>query len=273
MRVVGRIAVQPGGLVGDVRYNPSVVTHRPVSSPTAPFTKGEVNRAGVLLFDLRERMQRDGAERAVADSDGQKLDAAWEVLTWWRSLYARPLSAAAANLRYHVDHGDARVLERIEVTQRLKRLDTLIGKLGRERGNVTQMQDIGGVRAVLPSLRHVYVVRRRLLKSWVIIRERDYIAQPKSSGYRALHLIVRRMGYPIEVQLRTIGQDVWANQVEETGRQVGLDLKFGAGHERLDSTFLEMAELIARYDRAELSPEELREGLKHLPSLTIRTRA
>jgi putative GTP pyrophosphokinase len=224
-----------------------------------------------LLLDLRERMQRDGAERAVADFDGQKLDEAWEALAWWRSLYARPLSTVAGSLRYHVDRADARVQGRIEVAQRLKRLETVIGKLGRERGNVTQMQDIGGVRAVLPSLRDVYVVRRRLLKSWVVIRERDYIAQPKSSGYRALHLIVRRMGFPIEVQLRTIGQDVWANQVEETGRQLGLDLKFGAGDERLDCIFVAMGELIARFDRAELSPDELREGLRSLPSLTIRT--
>ncbi len=236
-----------------------------------PFTKGEVNRAGVLLLDLRERMRQDGAQRAVDDSDEQKLDAAWEALTWWRSLHARPLSAVAANLRYHVDRGDARVRGRIEVTQRLKRLDTLIGKLGRERGNVTQMQDIGGVRAVVPSLRDVYVVRRRLLKSWSVIRERNYIAEPKSSGYRALHLIVKRMGYPIEVQLRTVGQDIWANQVEETGRQIGVDLKFGAGDKRLDGIFHAMAELIARFDRAEISPDALREGLKHLPSLTTRT--
>jgi ppGpp synthetase/RelA/SpoT-type nucleotidyltranferase len=249
-----------------------VVEHRLASSSTAArFTKGQINRAGVLLLDLGERMQRDGTKRAVTDSDERKLDDAWEALTWWRSLHARPLSTVAANLRYHVDRGDARVRGRIEVAQRLKRLDTLVGKLGRERGSVAQMQDIGGVRAVLPSLRHVYVVRRRLLKSWVIIRERDYIAQPKSSGYRALHLIVRRMGFPIEVQLRTIGQDVWANQVEETGRQVGLDLKFGAGNKHLDSMFLAMAELIARFDRAELSPDELREGLRSVPSLTIRT--
>jgi len=218
-------------------------------------------------------MQRDGAERANADSDEQKLDEAWEALTWWRSLHARPLSALAANLRHHVDSGDASVHGRIEVTQRLKRLDTLIGKLARERGNVTQMQDIGGVRAVLPSLRHVYIVRRRLLKSWGIIRERDYIAEPKSSGYRALHLIVKRMGYPIEVQLRTIGQDVWANTVEETSRQVGVDLKFGAGGERSDSIFLAMAELFARFDRDELSRDDLLESLKRLPSLTIRARA
>jgi hypothetical protein len=187
------------------------MAHRSASSSTAPrFTKGQVNRAGVLLLDLREQMYQDGSERAVAESDERELDQAWEALTWWRSLHARPLSAVAANLRYHVDRGDARVQGRIEVTQRLKRLDTLIGKLGRERGHVTQMQDVGGVRAVLPNLRHIYVVRRRLLKSWVVIKERDYIAEPKSSGYRALHLIVRRMGFPIEVSsepsVRTCGQ-------------------------------------------------------------------
>ncbi len=215
-------------------------------------------------------MQRQDAKRAVAGFDEQKLDEAWEALTWWRSLHARPLSAVAANLRHHVDRADARVRDRIEVTQRLKRLDTLIGKLARESGKVTQMQDIGGVRAMLPTQRHVYLVRRRLLKSWTIVRERDYIAEPKSSGYRALHLIVRRMDYTIEVQLRTIGQDIWANTVEETGRQFGVDLKFGAGDESFHSLFLTMAELIAGFDRGEVSADDLGSSLKSLPSLATR---
>lgn len=236
--------------------------------PPTLFTKGEVNRAGALLLDLRERMNRDGAEPAIRESDELRFDRAWMALTWWRSLHARPLSAVAANLRYHVDRGDARVRGRIEVTQRLKRLETLIGKLGREPGNVTQMQDIGGVRAVLPSLRHVYVVRRRLVKSWTVIRERDYVANPKSSGYRALHLVVRRSGYPIEVQLRTIGQDAWANTVEQTGRQLGVDLKSGVGDARLDAVLLNMADLIARFDQGDLPAENLRRALGRVPSLT-----
>jgi putative GTP pyrophosphokinase len=251
----------------------TVSTARSDTKSDIRFTKGQVNRAGKLLLDLSERMVRDGPGRAVEDSDEQRLDEAWEALTWWRGLHARPLSAVAANLRYHVDRGDARVRDRIEVTQRLKRLDTLIGKLARERGNATQMQDIGGVRAVLPSLGHVYVVRRRLMKSWAIIRERDYISEPKSSGYRALHLVVRRNGYPIEVQLRTIGQHIWANSVEETGMQFGMGLKFGDGDESFHSLFRSMAELIASFDRTEISAGELREGLMNLPSLTKRTHA
>src|SRR5271154_5935357 len=155
-------------------------------------------------------MQRDGAERALANSDEQKLDEAWQALTWWRSLHARPLSSVAANLRYHVAKEGGQVRGRIEVTQRLKRLDTLIGKLEREQGRVTQMHDIGGVRALLPSIGHMHAVSRRLRKTWTVVRVRDYIAEPKASGYRALHLIVKRMGYPIEVQLRTEAQDAWA---------------------------------------------------------------
>jgi putative GTP pyrophosphokinase len=136
-----------------------VTSSRPSSETTARFTKGQVNRAGKLLLDLRERMEHDGAERAVVDSDEDELERAWEALTWWRSRHAKPLSTVAANLRYHVDQADARVESRIEVAQRLKRLPTVIGKLAREKGSVTQMHDIGGVRAVLPTQRHVYIVR------------------------------------------------------------------------------------------------------------------
>jgi GTP pyrophosphokinase len=229
------------------------------------FTKGDVNRAGRLLLDFRERVRRDGEERAVAEADLEALDRAWEALTWWRSLHAHPLSLAAVNLRYHVRKADGHVDGRIEVTQRLKRMITLIDKLAREEGNVTQMHDIGGVRAVLPTLRHIYAVRRRLLKSWTIVRVRDYIAEPKIDGYRALHVIVQRRGYPIEVQLRTVAQDVWANIVEEQSRKSGIRFKFGAGSADARSAFVALSDRLARFDRGELTPEELRAALKALP--------
>ncbi len=127
------------------------------------------------------------------------------------------------------------------------------------------MHDIGGVRSVLPTLRHVQVVSRRLRKSWTIIRVRDYIAEPKDSGYRALHLIVKRSGYPIEVQLRTIAQDVWANTVEERGRETGIGLKFGAGGAELRAYFVTLADLLARFDRGEFSAEQLRATLDAVP--------
>jgi putative GTP pyrophosphokinase len=233
----------------------------------ATYSKGEVNRAGVLLLDLRQRMADEAMP--IGEDYDRRLDEAWAALTWWRSLYARPLSTVAANLRYHVDKADGRIQGQIDVTQRLKRIPTLIGKLGRERGNVTQMHDIGGVRAVVPGLRHVYAVRRRLLKSWTIVRERDYIENPKDTGYRAMHLIVQRMGVPIEVQLRTVAQDSWANIVEESGREFGEDFKFGAGEGRPLALFETIAGLLAAFDRSELTNDNLRVALQHLPELSI----
>ncbi len=221
------------------------------------FSKGQVNRAGMFLLELRERVQIEGAERALRATDEAAVEAAREALEWWRSLHARPLSTVAANLRYHVLKAEAQVDGRIEVAQRLKRQDTLIGKLDRERGNVTQMQDIGGVRAVVPGIPDVYRLRRRLLKSWTIIRERDYIASPKDDGYRALHLIVRRAGFPIEVQVRTRGQDLWANAIEEAGRQTGVQFKFGEGPEMERVMLASVAALIAGSEEGRLSTAEV----------------
>ena len=221
------------------------------------FSKGQVNRAGAFLLELRERVRVEGAERALRATDEAAIEAAREALEWWRSLHARPLSTVAANLRYHVSKAEAQVDGRVEVAQRLKRQDTLVGKLDRERGNVTQMQDIGGVRAVVPSVPHVYRVRRRLLKSWTIVRERDYIASPKDDGYRALHLVVRRAGFLVEVQVRTRGQDLWANAVEAAGRQTGFQFKFGEGPEKERAAFAGAATLIAGIEEGKFSTAEL----------------
>ena len=235
----------------------------PRDDPPAPgsvvvFSKGQVNRAGKLILDLGYTVRRKGTAQAIEEIGVEKIIVAVDAVTWWRTLHAGPLSSVAANLRYHVGKEGGRVSGRIEVTQRLKRLTTMIDKLVREPTmQVTQMQDIGGVRALLPSLHHVYAVSRRLRKSWTIIKVRDYIAEPKPSGYRALHLIVSRKGYPIEVQLRTIRQDAWANQVEEDGRQLGVGLKFGAGAAEVHAYYVAMSEAFALMDRGERPPDEL----------------
>lgn len=171
---------------------------------------------------------------------------AFATVAWWRSLHAQPLSKAATSLRYHVARERAFIDGRVDVTQRLKRTSTIGDKLARESTmDVTQMQDIGGVRARLPSVEHVYALSRRLIKSWTVHRTRDYIAEPKSSGYRALHHIVRRDGRLIEVQLRTVIQDAWANQIEDDGHETGVGLKFGRGSDAANSYYALVSQVFA----------------------------
>lgn len=233
------------------------------AEPGVSYSKGQVNRAGRLILRFVEAASDGRADSALAELGAVDVFDAFRTVTWWRSLHARPLSLVAVGLRYHVDKEGGQTGGRIDVTQRLKRRQTIIGKLAREpKMQVTQMQDIGGVRVRLPSLDHVHAVSRRLRKTWTIVRVRDYIAEPKRSGYRALHLIVRRDGYPIEVQLRTRLQDAWANQVEEDGTVLGVGLKFGAGSADIHAYYVAVSEAFALLDRGELLSDEVAATLK-----------
>lgn len=183
-----------------------------------------------------------------------KLEEAIDLIDWWRSLHAKPLTSLSANLRHYLKpHGP------VIVTQRLKRLPTVVDKLLREpHMKLAQMADIGGCRALLRDQDAVYAVARRLRRNWEVQRTRDYAAAPKDSGYRAVHLIVRRKGRLIEVQLRTPLQDEWANQVEDDSRRVGSNFKGGEGQQEVHTYYAVVSEMLALRERAQETDGELR---------------
>ncbi len=158
---------------------------------------------------------------------------------------SKPLSRVAANLRYYAGDQGKPV-----VAQRLKKFPTIAGKLLREPSmKLSRMADIGGVRAVLPDQGAAYRVSSRLRKNWTITRFRDYVAEPKVDGYRALHFINRNHGRLIEVQLRTPLQHTWANAVETDARLLAPALKFGAGAQELRDFYVALGELCANADQ------------------------
>jgi ppGpp synthetase/RelA/SpoT-type nucleotidyltranferase len=231
-------------------------------------TKGEVNRAGELLERAFFPSEVGGAPFSRG-FDVEELGQAVGAIAWWKERHAAPLSRVAASLRYHVDREDGQVDGEIDVAQRLKKRDTIIGKLHRfENMKLTQMHDIGGVRATLPSLDCVAAVSRRLRRSWTIARTRDYIGKPKISGYRAIHHDVLRDGVYIEVQLRTVRQHAWANQVEDDGRRLGTGYKFGFGADEVHAYYRTMGEAFHLLDRGEELPaglmKELSEGYENI---------
>jgi hypothetical protein len=83
------------------------------------------------------------------------------------------------------------------------------------------VQDIAGCRAILPDQDAAYRVleRSRHHKSRVL-RVDDHVADPKPSGYRAIHAVVERDGAPVEIQLRTLrqlsGQCTWRTSTPST---------------------------------------------------------
>ncbi|MBN9609054.1 MAG: hypothetical protein BGO26_14375 [Actinobacteria bacterium 69-20] len=133
------------------------------------------------------------------------------------------------------------------VTQRLKRRPRIIRKLAR-MGNskLSRLEDIGGCRVVFESPADLQRVREHLEKTWAasVIRTRDYVTNPNASGYRALHIIVERDGRRIEVQLRTQGQQQWADAVEAADSRHELTLKDGSGPADMMEYFVAAGDVI-----------------------------
>ena len=111
------------------------------------------------------------------------------------------------------------------MTFRLKSPASLQDKLVRrgltqDASGAAMLNDIAGLRVVLSSIQAVYRFAELLKKmdNWQFVLARDYIACPKASGYRSLHLVMhvpvcverQRAVVPVEIQLRTPAMDMWA---------------------------------------------------------------
>ena len=113
------------------------------------------------------------------------------------------------------------------IKTRLKSTDSIVKKLAKRDLPLTvesieeNLNDIAGVRVICSFPEDIYVLADCLLQQDDIklIQVKDYIKNPKSNGYRSLHLIVEipiflkdtKKNMRVEVQLRTIAMDFWAS--------------------------------------------------------------
>lgn len=77
------------------------------------------------------------------------------------------------------------------------------------------LTDLVGIRLVCRFVNDIYTVSGFLQDEFQVIAIKDYIANPKSNGYRSYHMILNIIAsngetVAIEIQLRTISQDSWA---------------------------------------------------------------
>jgi ppGpp synthetase/RelA/SpoT-type nucleotidyltranferase len=217
------------------------------------YSKAQVDAAGRRLaaFASLRNVERQG--RLGDPAVTAELLSADETVNWWRREHAYPLTKVNASLRHYLaPHGPARV------TQRLKKWATIVYKLQRHPTmRLSAMQDIGGLRAVLPDQERADAVADRLRKNWRarLVADYDYVRRPKESGYRALHLVVLQDERRIELQLRTPWQDLWAQSAEEDTARLGLGLKFGLGPDDLREYYRLMAEVMTAREEAKLVDE------------------
>lgn len=86
---------------------------------------------------------------------------------------------------------------------------------------IENINDIAGIRVICPLKKDVFTVRDlvRKIPGVKVIKEKDYIHNPKKSGYSSYHMILEVpislshnfMYVKVEVQIRTMAMDFWAS--------------------------------------------------------------
>lgn len=118
------------------------------------------------------------------------------------------------------------------------------------------LNDIAGVRVICGFLDDIYLLADCLIQQDDIklIAKKDYIKNPKPNGYRSLHLIVEipiflyneKRYMRVEVQLRTIAMESWANLEHKLRYKKNLSQ---ATHEKTSALLNECAQLSETLDQ------------------------
>ena len=179
------------------------------------YSQGKINSAGNVLVS-----------NASSEEERNK---ALEILENWRAIHSYPMHVFKMRLK-----NKSKIIDKNALTsQRLKRVPAIINKLKRKYEGrsptmkLSQMQDIGGCRAVLSNVS----LARKVYNDYYVkgdlkhkkVREKNYIDNPKEDGYRGIHLIYKYNsdkgkkeynGLLVEVQIRSKLQHLWATAIE-----------------------------------------------------------
>lgn len=129
-----------------------------------------------------------------------------------------------------------------------------------------EITDIGGIRVICSYINDIYAIVKMLKKQddLLIVREKDYIANPKPNGYRSYHLIVaipiflssEKQIIPIEIQMRTIAMDFWASLEHQ--------LRYKTEAEVSDSTRIRLTNIAHSIFNADLEMQQIYEEIRKI---------
>lgn len=212
---------------------------------TPKYSKSEINKTGLIIAD--------------PTSSKEDRDNALIILNNWRAAHAYPLQVICSNLRLRNPNAI--------VVQRLKRLDSITGKIERFPDmNLWRMQDLGGCRVIVDTIDQVYEAIEKYKSSrirHILKREYDYIQNPKDSGYRSYHMVYQfqsdkketyNKNILIEIQFRTKLQHIWATAVEMMGIYTKSNLKSSQGNEKILRFFTLVSSLFAIRENMPVCP-------------------
>lgn len=212
------------------------------------FSRNQVNRAGAALIG--------------SGISNDEFDIALEIINNWRAAHSFPLNTIQMALRRKSEKFENTAI----IAQRIKRLQSIHLKLSRfPTMKLSQMQDIGGCRSILQSVRTVRMLSNDFHDGFGKHKLHscdDYIKSPQKSGYRGIHFIYRYFSdrnekyndLKIEIQLRSRLQHAWATAVETIGTFTRQSLKSSQGEAEWLEFFALMGSFLAIRERTTLVP-------------------
>ena len=182
----------------------------------------------INLAELKKEFTNNLGEIEYAQSSEQALEELFNFVELQHQ-YAAALEEIGTKLKILDDefqvaykHNPIHHMEK-----RVKEFPSLIKKLRRKgfplnaNSAKENIQDIAGIRVICNYLEDVYTIEKLLLRQADVklLKRKDYIENPKMNGYKSLHLVVSIPVFlaesvqmiPVEIQIRTIGMDMWAS--------------------------------------------------------------
>jgi len=150
------------------------------------------------------------------------------------------------------------------IKSRLKTSESIVKKLKKKgyeatiENMVAHVNDIAGIRVICSFTSDIYKIAEIISKQndIKVLSIKDYIKNPKESGYKSYHMIVsipiflsdRTVDAKVEIQIRTVAMDFWASLEHK------IHYKFeGNAPEHIKSELAECAHMVAELDARMLS--------------------
>jgi len=153
------------------------------------------------------------------------------------------------------------------IKSRIKTSESIVKKLKKHgyestiQNMIEHVNDIAGIRVICSFTSDIYQIAEMLgnQSDIKVISIKDYITNPKPSGYKSYHMLVtvpvylsdRIVDTKVEIQIRTVAMDFWASLEHK------INYKFeGNAPVYIKNELVECAQMISELDRRMLSLNE-----------------
>lgn len=116
-----------------------------------------------------------------------------------------------------IDHINTRIKTPQSITKKMQNK----GLNYTYKNMIKNINDIAGIRVICPLKDDIYTIRNLIanIPGIKIVKEKDYVRNPKKSGYQSYHTIIDvpvtlsqgTIFVRVEIQIRTLAMDFWAS--------------------------------------------------------------